>query len=392
MFFLFFISVWGGGHAYLGWRLVRPLERGSVLRKLGWLLLALSLVLIPSVFFTRLLVNPPLLQDIVAWLAYIDMGFFLVLLPLMLARDAGVISFRLIKFLAGNRRQRAQQAPVDNERRTFLGNSLNAGIVGLTGGMCIAGYHEARQLAEVKSISIPLVNLPDALHDFHIVQLSDIHLGPTIKGDYLEGIVERTNALQPDMVAITGDLVDGFTYQLQDDVTPLQQLNSKHGSFFVTGNHEYYWGADYWSDYLKTLGIKVLNNEHYILQHDGARLLVGGATDYSAGKYLPDHASDPRASNRNASRSDVSVLLAHQPKSAFEGEAAGYDLQLSGHIHGGQFFPWNLFIGLVQPFNIGLHRVNQRMWLYVNAGTGYWGPPQRLGVPSEITSIRLKQA
>lgn len=391
MFFLFFITVWAGGHAYLGWRLVRPLERGSVRCKLGWLLLGLSLVLIPSVFFTRWLVAPQAIHDLVVWAAYIDMGLFLVLLPLMLARDAGLISFRLMESLAARRRKRAQQ-PVDAERRTFLGNSLNAGIAGISGGMCIAGYHEARQLAEVKSINIPLENLPDALQDFHIVQLSDIHIGPTIKRDYLQGIVERTNALKPDMVAITGDLVDGFTYQLQDDVTPLQQLDSRHGSFFVTGNHEYYWGADYWSDYLKTLGIKVLNNEHHMLQHEGAHLLVGGATDYSAGKYLPGHESDPRASNRDASQSDLSLLLAHQPKSAFEGEAAGYDLQLSGHIHGGQFFPWNLFIGLVQPFNIGLHRVNQRMWLYVNAGTGYWGPPQRLGVPSEITSIRLKRA
>jgi predicted MPP superfamily phosphohydrolase len=117
------------------------------------------------------------------------------------------------------------------------------------------------------------------------------------------------------------------------------------------------------------MGVKVLNNEHRLIRHGAGRVLLAGATDYSAHRYLPQHASDPEMARRHAGRVDVAILLAHQPKSAFAGAAANYDLQLSGHIHGGQFFPWNLAIGLVQPFTTGLHHVNRRMWLYVSAGT-----------------------
>jgi predicted MPP superfamily phosphohydrolase len=200
----------------------------------------------------------------------------------------------------------------------------------------------------VKEISIPIRDLPRDLQDFHIVQLSDIHIGPTIKGDYLLGIVERCNELHPDMVAITGDLIDGLTSQLQEDVAPLAQLRSRHGSYFVTGNHEYYWDANTWTALLETLGVKVLLNENRVIRHGNARLMVAGVTDYAGDKYVPDHVSDPQQARRHATRTDAAILLAHQPRSAFAGEAAGYDLQLSGHVHGGQFMPWNLFIKQTQ--------------------------------------------
>jgi predicted MPP superfamily phosphohydrolase len=393
MFFLLFIMVWAGGHAYLAWSLLRPLRAHPRMWRAGWLLLVFSLCLVPLILFGRWFGLDPAVSDRIAWLAFIDMGVFLVLVPLLLVRDVGWLVIRL----AMGRRQRLParrniRAPENVERRHFLTNGMNAGILGLTGSMAVAGYHEAQQIARVKHVRIPVTGLPDALHDFHIVQLSDIHLGPTIKGDYLQGIVERCNQLQPDLVAITGDLVDGLTSQLQEHVLPLTNLRARHGSWFVTGNHEYYWGADDWASLLRTLDVNVLINEHRIIHHNGARLLLAGATDYSAGKHLADHASDPLLARQHAGRADMSILLAHQPRSAFAGLAAGYDLQLSGHVHGGQFFPWNLLIGLVQPYNIGLHHVGQRMWLYVSAGTGYWGPPSRLGVPAEITSIRLARA
>lgn len=390
MFLLFFFSVWGGGHAYIAWRLIRPLAPANPWRRRGWLLLACSLLIVPAALFGRFTRINPEFIDALAWVAYLDMGFFLVLVPLLVARDLGWLTFGLAGTLL--RRINGSDSPVapaDTGRRRFLANGVNAGLFGLTGSMTAAGYYEARRLAAVRHITIPVAGLPDDLQDFHIVQLSDIHLGPTIKRDYLQGVVERTNELHPDLVAITGDLVDGFTYRMQDEVTPLLQLHSRHGTFFVTGNHEYYWGADAWTDLLRTMGLTVLINEHRRIRHGTGHLLLAGATDYSAGNYLPAHASDPLRARHNAARADVAILLAHQPKSAFAGAAAGYDLQLSGHIHGGQFFPWNLFIGLAQPFTTGLHRVRDRMWLYVSSGTGYWGPPQRLGVPSEITSIKL---
>jgi predicted MPP superfamily phosphohydrolase len=393
MFFLFFIMVWAGGHAYLAWCLLRPLHTRPRVRNIGWLLLGCSLCLVPLVLFGRGFGLDPAVTDRIAWLAYLDMGVFLVLVPLLLARDIGWLIIRLaLRIRPPFTVHGAAHVPENVERRHFLANSMNAGILGLTGSMAVAGYHEARQLARVKNVSIHITGLPEALHGFHIVQLSDIHLGPTIKGDYLQGIVERSNSLRPDLVAITGDLVDGLTSQLQEHVAPLTGLRARHGSWFVTGNHEYYWGADDWAGLLRTLGVNVLINEHRIIHHDGARLLLAGATDYSAGRHLPGHASDPLLARQHAGRADASILLAHQPRSAFAGLAAGYDLQLSGHVHGGQFFPWNLLIGLVQPYNVGLHHVGQRMWLYVSAGTGYWGPPSRLGVPAEITSLRLVTA
>ena len=392
-FLIFFLSVWGGGHAYIAYRLIRPLPTGSRWRPVGWTWLAVSLLIAPLVIVGRWMNLDQVLFDRLAWLAYVDMGFFLVLVPMLAVRDTGWILFRLFRTLHHKLAGRQQAiTPASNARRQFLANTMNAGMLGLAGGMTIAGYAEARRLARVKEIVVPVRDLPRDLQDFHIVQLSDIHIGPTIKGDYLLGIVERSNELRPDMVAITGDLIDGLTWQLQEDVAPLTQLHSRHGSFFVTGNHEYYWDAKAWCALLKTLGVTVLLNENRVIQHGNARLLVAGATDYAADKYVSSHLSDPQQARRHAPRTDAAILLAHQPRSAFAGEAAGYDLQLSGHVHGGQFFPWNLFIKLVQPFSNGLHSLNNRMWLYVSAGAGYWGPPQRLGVPPEITSIRLRRA
>ncbi len=392
-FLIFFLTVWGGGHAYIAHRLIRPLPPGSRWRPVGWTWLAVSLLIAPLVMVGRWMNLDQVLFDRLAWVAYVDMGFFLVLVPMLVVRDSGWILFRLFRALHHKLAGRQPGVtPESTARRQFLANTMNAGMLGLAGGMTIAGYAEARRLARVKDVIIPVRNLPRALQDFHIVQLSDIHLGPTIKGDYLLGIVERSNELHPDMVAITGDLVDGLTWQLQEDVAPLAQLHSRHGSFFVTGNHEYYWDAEAWCALLKTLGVTVLLNENRIIRHGDARLLVAGATDYAADKYVPGHLSDPQQARNHAPRTDTAILLAHQPRSAFAGEAAGYDLQLSGHVHGGQFFPWNLFIKLVQPYSNGLHSLNDRMWLYVSAGAGYWGPPQRLGVPPEITSIRLRRA
>src|SRR6202140_734017 len=159
----------------------------------------------------------------------------------------------------------------------------------------------------------------------------------------------------------------------------------------VTGNHEYYSGVHAWIHELRRLGTRVLLNEHVVLDHDGAKVAVAGVTDYSAHHFYPSHKSDPQAAAAGAPAGAVKVLLAHQPRSAPGPARAGYDLQLSGHTHGGQFWPWNLFVRLQQPFTAGLNRLG-RMWVYINRGTGYWGPPMRFGIPSEISLLRLVRA
>ena len=393
VFFLLFNAVWLGIHIYLGWHLLKPLARKKCWWRTTLGLLISSYLIVPITLFGRMVFYNPALFDALAWVAYLGMGFILVLFPLRLTLDAILLTGRIFTKLQHSLQRKTVHADTPNaDRRTLLANTFNLGLVGVSGAMTIAGCYEARQIPRVKNINIPISDLPDGLQSFRIIQLSDIHIGPTIKGDYLQAIVEHCNSLDADMVVITGDLVDGLTHELADEVTPLQDLRSRHGTFFVTGNHEYYWRAQDWIELLKVLGINVLLNDHHVIRHASARLLLAGVTDYHAHRYLPGHASNPQKARDHAGNADISILLAHQPKSAFAGAAAGYDLQLSGHVHGGQFFPWNFMINLVQPFNNGLHRVDERMWLYVSAGSGYWGPPSRLGVPSEITQLKLVRA
>ncbi|MFB0934697.1 MAG: metallophosphoesterase, partial [Propionivibrio sp.] len=252
----------------------------------------------------------------------------------------------------------------------------------------LVGFVNARRVARVVHVDIPLPGLPAPLAGFTIVQLSDIHAGPTIKRDYVAAIVRHANHLGADLIAITGDVVDGNVAQLAAHTAPLAELNARHGVFVVTGNHEYYSGAPAWIEEFRRLGLRVLLNEHVIIEHGGARLVLAGVTDYSAHAFDPAQRSDPHAALLGSPDGVPRILLAHQPRSAHAAAEAGFDLQLSGHTHGGQFWPWNLFVSLQQPFTAGLHRLG-RLTVYTSRGTGYWGPPKRFGAPSEISVLRL---
>jgi hypothetical protein len=256
----------------------------------------------------------------------------------------------------------------------------------------LTGLIIARRRPGIVEIRIPVVGLPLALHGFSIAQISDVHVGPTIKRGFVEGIVRLVNDLKVDLIAVTGDLVDGSVQQLSAHTAPLAGLTARHGAYFVTGNHEYYSGERAWTEEIRRLGLCVLKNEHVVLKHNGASLVLAGVTDYSAHHFDPAQRSDPAAALRGAPvNAGAKVLLAHQPSSAMAAAEAGFDVQISGHTHGGQFWPWNLFIHFFQPFSSGLHRL-KNLWVYVSRGTGYWGPPNRFGVPSEITRIRLVPA
>jgi predicted MPP superfamily phosphohydrolase len=267
-----------------------------------------------------------------------------------------------------------------------------AGVALAALAVTLLGAWNARRTAAVVAVDVPIAGLPAALHGFTIAQISDVHVGRTIRRPYLQAIVERVNRLEADMVAVTGDLVDGSVAELAEHVAPLAALRSRHGSFFVTGNHEYYSGAHAWIAELERLEVRVLLNEHVLLQHEGVHLLLAGVADHGAHHFDPAHRSDPAAALAGApAHATVRVLLAHQPRSAPAAAAAGFHLQLSGHTHGGQFWPWNLFVPLQQPFTAGLHKLAD-LWVYVSRGTGYWGPPKRFGAPSEITRLRLVRA
>jgi predicted MPP superfamily phosphohydrolase len=361
---------------YIGWRLLSGLNFGPVGIATGIALLIGSCLFIPFSMRTRSLQNRKL-ADRVAWVGLTAMGFFSSLFVLTLLRDVVLLGAHL--FLSSVQAQ------------LWIERSAQATLY-LALFVTLAGMIIARRRPAIVEIKIPVVDLPRALHGFSIAQISDVHVGPTIKRGFVEGIVRLVNDMKVDLIAVTGDLVDGSVQQLSAHTAPLAGLIARHGAYFVTGNHEYYSGERAWTEEIRRLGLRVLKNEHVVLKHDGASLVLAGVTDFSAHHFDPAQRSDPQAALRGAPvDAGAKVLLAHQPSSAMAAAEAGFDVQISGHTHGGQFWPWNLFIHFFQPFSSGLHRL-KNLRIYVSRGTGYWGPPNRFGVPSEIARIRLVPA
>ena len=367
-------------HTYVGWRLWPALAPWPGAQALLAAALLASVVLMPLGFMARRIRARPL-SDALAWAGALCMGWFSSLFVLTLLRDLLLLAASIVvaAFPAA-------------ATLSSLGVWTAVAVIGVSGVITLWGLWNARRTAAVVRVDVPIKNLPAALHGFSIAQISDIHVGPTIKRGYLSAIVQAVNRLDADMVAVTGDLVDGSVRDLAQHVAPLADLSSRHGTYFVTGNHEYYSGAHAWIIELRRLGVQVLMNEHVVLQHGAATLVVAGVADHSAHHFDPAHRSDPQAAMVGAPADAlIRVLLAHQPRSAEAAAKAGFQLQLSGHTHGGQFWPWNFFVRLQQPFTAGLHRW-QELWVYTSRGTGYWGPPKRLGAPSEITHLRLVPA
>jgi uncharacterized protein len=361
-------------HAYIGWRILPglPLPEAGKWMAAAWL--AVSVFLVPAGFFAHA-IRTPHVADRVTWVGMLAMGLFSSLLVFTFLRDVVLAVAWLIGFAASD---------------FITWSAMAVPVLAVTA--TLVGLFNARRVAGVVEVDVPIDGLPHALHGFTIAQISDIHVGPTIKRGYLDAIVDAVNALEADLVAVTGDLVDGSVRRLAPHTAPLARLRARHGAYFVTGNHDYYSGAHEWIPEVRRLGLTVLLNEHVVLEHGGASLLVAGVTDYSAHHFDASHRSDPHAALAGAPRDvGAKILLAHQPRTAVHAADAGFDLQLSGHTHGGQFFPWNFFVPMQQPWVAGLQRL-RKMWVYISRGTGYWGPPKRFGAPSEITRVRLVRA
>jgi len=375
-------SVTAAIHCYLWARLVRDIGwPAGVERWLTVLLVGLAVLLPLGLVLTRVL--PRDLLTPLMWAIYTWMGLMFFLFVLLIPADIVRGISWLIDWFGGT--------PPDPERRLFLAR-LFGGVVGL-GGLGMAGWalYSASRPVAIKPVEVALRGLPPAFAGFRIVQLSDIHVGPTIGRDFIESLVARTNALQPDLVAITGDLVDGSVTELGALVEPLRGLRAPHGVYFVTGNHEYFSGADPWITLLRGLGITVLRNERVTIERQGQHIDLAGIDDPTGPSFAAGHGPDLARALAGRDPTRPVILLAHQPKGAVEAAAMGVSLQLSGHTHGGQIFPFNLLVGLQQPYVAGLHRLDDTA-IYVSTGTGYWGPPMRLGVPAEITDITLTVA
>jgi len=377
IFFGVIVGLTLGTHYYLWARLIRDPMWPSPWRQLATVALIVLAISIPaSMLAWRTL--PRNIAIPVSWVGYVWMGSMFLLLVLLWGGELARWSW--VKY--------ASFASVNGGRREFLAQLLAGGVGAF--GLALSGWGvwSAIRPVEVKRVPIRLKKLPESLNGLRIVQLTDMHVGLTIGRDFVDDVVRKVNALEPDIVAITGDLIDGSVEELGHAVAPLAEIRAKLGTYFVTGNHEYYSGADSWLTFLREMGIRVLRNEHVELTKDGEAFHVAGVDDWTAHQFGNGHGANMARAMEGRDSSKPVVLLAHQPVQFDEAQAHGVDLQISGHTHGGQIFPFGVLTRMVQPFVSGLHRRGDSQ-IYVSSGTGYWGPPMRIAAPAEITLIEL---
>jgi predicted MPP superfamily phosphohydrolase len=317
-------------------------------------------------------------QQLFQFLQYFLMGWVAIVL----------LTFFALEVL--NSLVRILQIPFQPEKRTFLTEGVSRGFVAGTGVLAVGGLFQAAARPKVERVEITLPNLPHAFEGFSMAQISDVHIGPLLHREFLEGVVDEVLALKADVILITGDLVDGTVEQLRQQIEPLRRLKARDGIYFCTGNHEYYSGAEEWIAYLESMGIHVFRNSNIVLRRDPDKILLGGVYDWQAGRYFESHAHDAKKAAQTDEPVDCKILIAHNPFSIEDAREAGWNLQLSGHTHAGQFYPFAFIVKAALKHSEGLYRIDDRTQLYVNRGTGYWGPPNRLGISSEITHHILK--
>ncbi|WP_451643372.1 metallophosphoesterase [Streptomyces virginiae] len=267
-------------------------------------------------------------------------------------------------------------------RRTFVARTVGGAAAAVALGTVGNGAYGVLRGPSVKRVQVPLAKLPRAAHGFRIAVVSDVHLGPVLGRAHAQRIVDTVNRTQPDLIAIVGDLVDGSVPDLGPAAEPLRGLTARHGSFFVTGNHEYFSGAEQWVEHVRELGLTPLENARRALPHFD----LAGVNDIQGER--EGSGPDFRAALGDRDRTRAAVLLAHQPVVIHDAVRHGVDLQLSGHTHGGQLWPGNFLAELANPTVAGLERYGDTQ-LYVSRGAGAWGPPVRVGAPSDITVVEL---
>ena len=363
-------------HVYVWLRLVRDTALPEPWRTAATLLLVLLYGSMPASFYFY--VSRHRFAKVLVWPGFVWMGMLLILLSWLVGMDG----LRLALIWGG--------AAADPEQHLALLRILGGATAILAGGTGAVALAKGLGAPRLREIAVPLKRLPVPLDGTTLVHFTDLHVGPTIGRRFVERLVRRSNALAPDVVVITGDLVDGRVSDLAHAVAPLADLRTRWGVYFVTGNHEYYSGVNEWMRHLGTLGITVLRNERVAIGETPHTFDLAGIDDLT-GHAFAGHGPDlPRAlAGRDPARE--LVLLAHQPRAVTEAADHGVGLQLSGHTHGGQIWPFNWAVRLAQPHVAGLAQLRETT-LYVSRGGGYWGPPMRLAAPAEITRITLRAA
>jgi hypothetical protein len=331
-------------------------------------MLAASLVAAPLA--ERLL--PPAVSRWLAWPAALWMGVAFLLLVALAATDAVSVLM-------------AASGGVEGPPAR-LRAALVVGGVGLASALAL---RSALRPPALNRVEISLPRWPLERDGYRIVQISDVHIGPILDRRFAADLVRRVNALDPDLVAVTGDLVDGSEAHLREEVAPFAGLRARDGVFFVTGNHDYFSGVDPWVERVRRLGLRVLRNERVTLGEGASAFDLAGVEDHRSRLYSRGPGEDLPAALDGRDPSRAIVLLAHDPSTFREASRRGVDLQISGHTHGGQIWPFGYLVRLVIPWVAGLYRDNGSA-CWVSRGTGFWGPPMRLLAPAEISELVLR--
>ena len=349
-------------------------------RNLALLLGCLGVLTLIAIPVSRIV--PREIARVLEWAVFPWMGFLLLMLVAMLATD---VTWCLLKLVS-------PEYMHNPERRMILQRAFGIAALSATGMLGGFSLWEGLRSVKINPISISLERLPRSLDGLRIVQITDLHLSPMISVHWLGEIVAKVNDLKPDLIAVTGDLVDGSVEELIHHVAALADLRATHGVYFITGNHEYYSGVEPWCAHIKSLGLRILRNERISIAagNEGDSFDLAGVDDWKSGQF-PGQGPDLLKALANRDQSKMLLLLAHQPAAIHEAAAQGVDLQLSGHTHGGQIWPFNYLVHLQQPYVEGLHlHPESKTQIYVSPGTGYWGPPMRFGTAAEITHITLR--
>ncbi|WP_172385189.1 metallophosphoesterase [Streptomyces sp. MNP-20] len=391
-------AVFGGLLRYVWRRTVRDTTiKGSWGRRLGTVAFLAGPLLMFGALAAERTGAPFPLQQVLAWPGFLWMAFALYLLLALLVGE--LVRPLLRRWVERARPALEDEARSANEagkgaqphptgpggdlpRRVFVARTVAAGAATVAAATVGYGTYSVLRGPRVKRVTVPLAKLPRAAHGFRIAVVSDIHLGPVLGAGFARRVVDTVNSTQADLIAIVGDLVDGDVEDLAGAARPLADLRARHGSFFVTGNHEYFSGAEQWVEHVRSLGLRPLENARAELPYFD----LAGVNDIQG----EDEGQGPDFAKAlgDRDRTRASVLLAHQPVVIHDAVEHGVDLQLSGHTHGGQLWPNNVVADLANPTLAGLERYGDTQ-LYVTRGAGAWGPPVRVGAPSDITVVEL---
>lgn len=366
LFFAAFLGVFILLNIYISKRLIAKLDVSEQTKRYLIIFLIINLIGVVCYMLGRYYVN------IINWLYFlfsVPIGVLFLLFCTAVIYD---ISRVMLSF-----------APVSESRRIFLKKSLDISSLVIATTLTLRSLYEAK-FVELEHVNIKIKNL---MRSYKIVQLSDLHIGGLIDKGFIKDVVQRVNALNPDVVVITGDLIDVDILHAKETVGELANLRSKYGTYFIVGNHDYFQEITKIIEAVKSLGIKVLENENVYIGEEGKGFNLAGVYDlmgYRTKTYMPDlyKALDGK-------KESPTILLAHQPK-FIEEVSEGVDLILSGHTHGGQLYPFKFLVSLQQPYISGLHQHSENLQIYVNKGAGFWGPPMRLGASAEITEIVIE--